>query len=142
MRDAETASDHTGTIPGAEETRGVVAYARVASADLARRAIGSTRPAFTRGLPTTACMHRFISAVSTSIRRLFTTLGLLSADIFECGGALTTRDVTASVHPVVRIHAYRRKCEFGEGTADGRRPHPIPDLQGPSRVRRRYCRID
>ena len=60
--------DHTGTIPGAEEVCGVAVYARVASADLAGRAIGFTRPAYTRGLLTTGCMHRFTSAVSRYIR--------------------------------------------------------------------------
>ena len=54
VRDAKTSRDHTGTIPGTEEARSVAAYARVASADLARRAIGFIRPAYTRGLPTTA----------------------------------------------------------------------------------------
>ena len=68
VRDAETSHDHTGTIPGAEEARGAAAYARVASAELAGRVIGFTHPAYTRGLPTTACMHRFTSVISTSIR--------------------------------------------------------------------------
>ena len=54
VRDAKTSRDHTGTIPGTEEARGVAAYARVASADLSKRAIGFKRPAYTRGLPTTA----------------------------------------------------------------------------------------
>ena len=45
VRDAETKGNHTGTIPGTEEARSVAAYARVASADLAGRAIGFTRPA-------------------------------------------------------------------------------------------------
>ena len=53
VRDAKTTRDHTGTTPGAEEARFVVAYARVASADLAVWAIGLTRPAYPRGLPTT-----------------------------------------------------------------------------------------
>ena len=60
--------DHTGTSPGAEEARFVTAFARVASADLAVVwAIGLTRPAYPRGLPTTHCMRRFPSAVSTPI---------------------------------------------------------------------------
>ena len=46
-RYAKTSRDHTGTIPGTEEARGVAAYARVASADLGRRAIGFILP--TRG---------------------------------------------------------------------------------------------
>ena len=62
-----------------------------------------------------------------------TALGLLSADVFECGGAII-RDATTSIYPVIGIHAYRRKCEFGEDTADGRRPHAIRDLKGPSLV--------
>ena len=114
MRDSsETSRDHTGIIPGAEEARGVAVYARVASADRAGRAIGVTRPAYTRGLPITACMHRSTSAVSTSIRAFdVTALGPLSADVFECGVAIT-RDVITSIHPVVGIHACRKKCSLG-----------------------------
>ena len=48
LRGAETTRDHTGTIPGAEKAHGVAVYARVASADLAGRVIGFTRPAYTR----------------------------------------------------------------------------------------------
>ena len=43
VRDAKTSCDHTGTIPDAEEARGV-SGARVAFADLARRAFGVTHP--------------------------------------------------------------------------------------------------
>ena len=43
VRDANTSRDHTGTIPGAEDVRGVATYARVASADRAGRAIRVTR---------------------------------------------------------------------------------------------------
>ena len=68
VRDEKTTRDHTGTTPGAEEACFVAAYARVAFAGLAVWAIGLTRPAYPRGLPTTDCMHRFTSTVSTSIR--------------------------------------------------------------------------
>ena len=68
VRDAETKRDYTGTIPGDEEARHVAAYPRVASADRAGWAISLTRSAYTWGLPTIACMHRFTSAAYTSIR--------------------------------------------------------------------------
>ena len=68
VKDAKTTSEHTGTTPGAEEARFVVAYARVYSADLAVWANGLTRPTYPRSLPTPECMHRFTPAVSTSIR--------------------------------------------------------------------------
>ena len=116
MRDAKTLRDHNGTIPGTEEVRGVAASARVASADSARRAIGFTLPAYTRGVPTTAVC----TVLPPQSPRLYarngdvTALGLLPADVFVCGVAIT-RNVTTSIHPVVNIHAYRRKCEFGEG---------------------------
>ena len=47
VKNAEISRDHTGTIPSAEEARGVAAYSRVASVDLVGRAIGFTRPAYT-----------------------------------------------------------------------------------------------
>ena len=56
-----------------------------------------------------------------------TALGRLCADVFECWGAIT-RNVDTSIHRVVGIHSYRRKCEFGEGTADGRSSQIYKDL--------------
>ena len=44
VRDAKPSCDHIGTIPDAEEARDV-SGARVAFADLARRAFGVTHPA-------------------------------------------------------------------------------------------------
>ena len=58
---------HTATIPGDMEARHLAAYARVASADRAKMTIGLTCPAYTQGLPTTACLHRSTSAVYPSI---------------------------------------------------------------------------
>ena len=40
-----------------------------------------------------------------------------------------------------RNKTYRRMCKFGKGTADGRRPRPIPGLEGPSSLRRQCCRV-
>ena len=51
-------------------------------------------------------------------------------------------NVATSIHPVVGKHSCRRNCNFGKGTADGRRPRPIPDLEEPSSLRRQYCGID
>ena len=68
VRDAETKPDHTGTMPSDEKVRRIAAYARVASADRAGRAIDLTRPAYTRGLQSTVCLHRVTSAVYTYIR--------------------------------------------------------------------------
>ena len=48
----------------------VAAYARVASADLAGWAVGLTRPAYIRGLPTTACMQLFTFTGAMSTRPL------------------------------------------------------------------------
>ena len=114
VRDAKTSRDHTETIPGAEEARGVAAYARVASADLARRVIGVTRPAHMLvSQPLPVC-----TVSPPQSPRLYarngdvTALGLLSADVFECGVAIT-RCVTNSINPVVGIHAYRRKRVWG-----------------------------
>ena len=56
MRDAKTKRDHIGTISGDEEARHVAAYARVAYADRAGRAISLTLSAYTWGLPTIACI--------------------------------------------------------------------------------------
>ena len=84
--------------------------------------------------------HRrhFILAVSISIRASWRFH--IYRMILECWGEIA-RDVTPSIHPVVRIHTYRRKCKFGEGTVNGRRPRPIPGLQGPSTLRRQCCRV-
>ena len=68
VRDEKITRGHTGTTPGAEEARFLVVYATVACADLAVCAIGLTRPAYPRGLPTTDCMRPFTPAVSASKR--------------------------------------------------------------------------
>ena len=72
---------------------------------------------------------------STRVMRQTTSLllGRLFANILECLGAIT-RDVTTTIHRVVGIPTYRNKVRVWGGTANGRRPRPIPDVQGPSNL--------